>query len=267
MTRGKKEAHLQRALEHPEILKLEEARETLKANYVCTINNLAKILNYPVSGHRYIADVYYALIEKEGLRLCDLQLPEPVSIMTLKQHNWYLRLIQKAENWNDFCLNFLTQFKEQGVRKSAANYNIVLEYVQKANIRTNVFRQDWTKNRFGYSTEVVLREYLQEMKLPYEEQKRLKDAKGRLYIPDFVIANQLIVEVNGDYWHGFGKRLEELDDRIQKRVLQDFQKYDFYRSQNYNFLIIWEHELKNKAIIIKKLKENLDNANNYQRIT
>lgn len=267
MSNAKKEQHLKRALEHPEILRLDEARKILKANYMCSLSILAKVLNYPTTGHRYIADVHYALVEKEGLELCKLDLAEPIVHMNLKQHNWYLKLIATAKNWNDFVERFESEYKEIGVRMSAAKYSFVLDFVQKLNIKTSLFRQDWSKNIFGYSTESLFRSYLEEQKLSFKEQVTLKQDSENYYRADFIVEDKLIVEVNGDYWHGYGKTIESADERVQKRILQDFKKYEFYKEQNYNYLIIWEHELQNKSIIIKRLEEKLNDASNYQRIT
>lgn len=64
-------------------------------------------------------------------------------------------------------------------------------------------------------------------------------------VPDFVNVNgqKKIIELYGDYWH----RNDNPQDRI-----------DLFAQYGYQTLIIWEHELKNKAELKTKLQEFCD---------
>ena len=59
-------------------------------------------------------------------------------------------------------------------------------------------------------------------------------------IPDFVNVNgqKKVIEFNGDYWH----TEEETNERVK-----------LFKSLGYDTLIIWEHELKNKNLVINKI--------------
>lgn len=61
--------------------------------------------------------------------------------------------------------------------------------------------------------------------------------------PDFLSKNpKHIIEVFGDYWH---KDTQKLD----KERIRTYKKY------GYKTLIIWEHELKNKDIVLNKIRK------------
>jgi G:T-mismatch repair DNA endonuclease (very short patch repair protein) len=63
--------------------------------------------------------------------------------------------------------------------------------------------------------------------------------------PDFINKEQkIIIEVFGDYWHSLSN--------YKKR---DKEKLEIYKKMGYKTLVIWEHELKNPAIIINKIKD------------
>ena len=62
--------------------------------------------------------------------------------------------------------------------------------------------------------------------------------------PDFINKDeQLIVEFFGDYWHR-----NNTQDQIKQRV-------DLFKSQGYETLIIWEHELKDRSQLENKLRK------------
>lgn len=271
MAIGKKEAHLKRALEHPEILKLDEARQLLKEGYVTNLSSLRRALRYPSLkevGISYIADAYYVLIQKEHLTFCKKDIPCCIAGLSLFQLRWFKHLLEIATDWDNFTVLFLKDYEKFGVHKSLGFYKTILKFVQETNFNTKALRKDLSKNVKGYSTERIVRNYLEEFNYNFIQHLYLKDLeKDCFWVPDFVIENKLILEINGDYWHGYNKKIEEIKEgRIKNRVLKDLQKYDFYEKNNYCYLIIWEHELLNKSTIIQKIKDKLKDADNYSKI-
>jgi len=80
----------------------------------------------------------------------------------------------------------------------------------------------------------------------YKQYKFVGDGKVILggFNPDFINCNgqKKIIELYGDYWHN-----REIANQRDKRRLTTYKKY------GYKTLIIWEKELKNKTILIKKI--------------
>ena len=93
--------------------------------------------------------------------------------------------------------------------------------------------------------------------------KNILDENGIEYIfnqplgdfrPDFQIKDtNLIIEVQGDYWHCNPKIYSTgPKDLIQmQHVLKDYVKNCFYVSNNYNVLYIWESDINQKPQEIK----------------
>ena len=66
----------------------------------------------------------------------------------------------------------------------------------------------------------------------------------KLYIADFEI-NNIIIEVQGDYWHGNPQRYndEQLNDLQQKLIQRDKDKKRCFEEAGYNVYYIWEWDL------------------------
>lgn len=259
---------MQRALEHPEYLKIDEARNLLKEGYPVKLSQFSRALGYNklATSHRYFADVCYVLFEKEHLNLCKKDIP--FAIANLDQIRWFKNLLAICENWKDFEKRFLEDCERMNVYRSAGCPSAVIKFVQETNFPTKALRKDLEINKTikGFSTERTFRSILQEIGVSFKEQVTLKSKAVLCFRPDFVINNKLIVEINGDYWHGYGKKLEELHTRVRQRVLNDFKKYEFYEQEGFKYLIIWEHELQEKETILKTVKELLKNESIYRNI-
>jgi very-short-patch-repair endonuclease len=95
--------------------------------------------------------------------------------------------------------------------------------------------------------EIKLGEILDELKIYYFSQKIIKDKIFDYYIPK---AN-LIIEVDGDYWHGYGKEYSELNE-IQKRSNRSDKDKDILaKGLGYEMLRFWEHDIFNNPDFIK----------------
>jgi very-short-patch-repair endonuclease len=69
--------------------------------------------------------------------------------------------------------------------------------------------------------------------------------KGKLY--DFYIPSEnMLVEIDGIYWHGRGLVYEELNETQKLNRLNDNKKTCIARENGYNLLRIWEDEIKDK---------------------
>lgn len=102
----------------------------------------------------------------------------------------------------------------------------------------------------------------------FEEQKQLlrdeyyrkngtEKLQQKVWIPDFYIPGLGIIEVNGDYWHGYGIPFEKMNELQQKRFLADQNKYQWYVNNNYRYIVLWEHEILKRDF--SKLEEFLKN--------
>lgn len=95
--------------------------------------------------------------------------------------------------------------------------------------------------------EVRLGEILDEMEINYFSQKIVKDKIFDYYIPKL----NLLIEVDGDYFHGFGKEYNELNE-IQKRSNRNDKEKDILaKGLGYDILRFWEHDINDNPDFIK----------------
>lgn len=111
------------------------------------------------------------------------------------------------------------------------------------------------------------REFLDKLGVEYVYQFEAKDI-GRFF--DFYLPNSnLIIELDGDYWHGNPEiyKEEELKPH-QKRA----QRIDEYKTRwallhSIPILRIWEHDVrKNPTMVMEKLKETLNIQDKKRKI-
>lgn len=271
MVQGKKDSHLARAMLNPEFVScLNEARQLLKEGYVHNLSQLFRAVNIASllpKEHKYGADLYYVLLEKEKLSFYEKEIPCSIAGFNLEQLNWFKWLLTTASDWRGFIEKFLKDHEALQISRRTCSYGVILQFVQATNFPTKVLRKDLSKNKHGFSTERAFRKLLDSQKLNYKDQVKLVDANNTCYyFADFVINGKLIVEINGDYWHGWGKEIQELRGAVKRRCLADLKKYEFYENSNYAYLVIWEHELQNPSSIIEKVQESLKSAEYNKRI-
>jgi len=99
--------------------------------------------------------------------------------------------------------------------------------------------------------ELKMKEILNELNIPFEHQFRLGN---RLF--DFHILNtNILIEVDGDYWHGNPKIYSKLSKRQEENKQRDIIKEQLVEENKYILLRFWQSDiLKNKEKIIEDLK-------------
>ena len=108
-------------------------------------------------------------------------------------------------------------------------------------------REAYTKTQ----PEIIVENWLNENNIPNEYSPIMGDG-NRNYQYDFIIkGKRILVEVNGDYWHGNPNKFN-LDGSDGKRKLNDIQiakietdelKLEFAKSHNFEVIYIWEEEI------------------------
>ena len=75
--------------------------------------------------------------------------------------------------------------------------------------------------------------------------------------PDFINCNgkKSIIELFGDYWHQTSEAIEN-----------DKKRIDTYKKYGYNTLVIWESELKDTNLVLRKLNKFCYNSGEMERI-
>lgn len=73
---------------------------------------------------------------------------------------------------------------------------------------------------------------------------------------DFLINDEILIEVHGDYWHGnpkfYGDELKPLNDIQLNKQQKDKEKYQWCIDNKYKIYYIWENEINNQDFHILK---------------
>lgn len=126
--------------------------------------------------------------------------------------------------------------------------------------RKNELRESWVKILVKYRKittlpEKIFEELLIKNKIVYVKEKRIG-----YYVCDFIINDNIVFEIQGDYWHANPKKykIDNLDRIQRKNVNRDKNKYIYLTNRSFKVLYLWEDELKNNITYCEKLlKENI----------
>jgi G:T-mismatch repair DNA endonuclease (very short patch repair protein) len=66
---------------------------------------------------------------------------------------------------------------------------------------------------------------------------------GTKFINDFEVGN-IVIEVQGDYWHGNPKFYQEFNEVQQKMINRDKRKKKVLEKMGYKVLYLWEYDIK-----------------------
>jgi len=123
-------------------------------------------------------------------------------------------------------------------------------------IKKSIERNKRSHKEYGTSKleEKFAKEFLDKLGVEYQYQYLASDIK-RYY--DFYLPKQrLLIEVDGDFYHGYGKVYEEMNPMQKKNHRVDEIKDRWAALHSIPLLRIWEHDIKNNPS--KVMRELLD---------
>ena len=125
-------------------------------------------------------------------------------------------------------------------------------------IKKNIERSKKPHPKYGTSKleKKFAKEFLDKLGVEYEEQFEAKDIK-RFF--DFKIKGRVLIEIDGDYYHSYGKVYEEMNPMQKKNARVDALKNKWAHSNGYKLIRIWEHDInENPKKVMKLLRDELD---------
>ena len=125
-------------------------------------------------------------------------------------------------------------------------------------IKRNIERSKKPHPKYGTSKleKKFAREFLDKLRVRYEEQFEAKDIK-RFY--DFYLSEyRVLIEIDGDYFHGYGKVHEEKSPMQKRNERVDRIKDEWAVSHGYPLIRIWEHDInENPQKVLDMLRQRL----------
>jgi very-short-patch-repair endonuclease len=118
-------------------------------------------------------------------------------------------------------------------------------------IKMNLIQQTGKENKlekFGYGL-------LEENNIKFEKQKLMFD---KFCVDAYLSEFNIVVQFDGDYWHGNKEKFEKLDKRQLKRIRLDNSQDLYMNKRGIKVIRVWESELRNnEKILIEKIKTHL----------
>lgn len=76
---------------------------------------------------------------------------------------------------------------------------------------------------------------------------------GKFVVDAIIPSHSLIIQWDGDYWHGYGISDWRLhpEKRVQKRMYGDISQDSYFKTCGYTVLRFWEHEVENDRESVK----------------
>ena len=111
-------------------------------------------------------------------------------------------------------------------------------------IKKNIARSKKPHPKYGTSKleKKFAKEFLEKLGIKYEEQFEAKDIKRYF---DFKLDGRILIEVDGSYWHSYGKVYEEMNPIQKRNARVDEIKNKWAHSNGYKLIRIWEHDINN----------------------
>jgi G:T-mismatch repair DNA endonuclease (very short patch repair protein) len=91
---------------------------------------------------------------------------------------------------------------------------------------------------------------LKEEGIPFQKEKTV----GRCHADVFIEPN-ILIELNGDYWHGCPKHFPKPNKMQKTAMAKDARRYYFFNKLGFKLEVIWEHELEEPEKVRARLRK------------
>ena len=282
--KAKRDKHAQEIEPYIDIEKLKRIIDLKYCNSVNLLYNLVKTTDIPVK-HKGVK-VFRSFLRYKNLYDDVVSLPkfcETFQKLQPEEFEILLEVLKTCESFQDYRKRLLVLDTLNKIHITIKFFKI--EYIQQIvnfyNLETNVFKKEIKvrkkrvkkdSNSLKTLPERIIEDILIEFNLSYVSQYRIfhkrYENRASFYIPDFVVDKRLIIEVNGDYWHGWEGCKSISDERREIFREKDRVKYSFYEEKEFPYIVIWEHEIKEDINKVKEriFKEVLNVRNNREII-
>lgn len=143
---------------------------------------------------------------------------------------------------NEFCSNIVLKTKQEIRKYKERDANIFCS-VKCSNINRSQKASTLFKHS-GTKPELKFKSILDDNMIEYKHQYSVQWKKGWKKWYDFYLPSlNLLVEIDGTYWHGKGLKDSELNAQQLQSRLNDIQKIKLATTSGYNIIHIWEDDL------------------------
>lgn len=277
MVKGKRDAYIKRHADLYSTIDKDIVEKTLKEQYIRTYEQLAYAINFDMS-KRINAKLIKYFCEENNLSnlFVSYDLPPCFTHMNADAISWYKGIIKASQSWVDFKIKFSENpFNFPLIAGSHDLLILFCKYVnfefEKFKLSSSISKDTVPEMLFELLLKKYDVEYVKQVVLKRDElyfQKNNSVPRHKFYKPDFIINKSIIVEVNGDYWHGNERVYKVLDEKQIEGKQNDLKKYKWYLDKGYKYYIIWEYDLRRKSSYkeIENFVRRIKDEHNYKKI-
>ena len=165
-----------------------------------------------------------------------------------KNQSLLMKEVAKSEKMKEFYSN--SKFRVTEWMKKSNFERWVILYGEEEALKR---QQSWSEKNILPSSskdtkpELIFQDILEKLNIHFEKQKSVGKYKCDFYIPEY----NLIVEIDGDYWHANPTKFVETSligpKNISAKAIweSDNQKSNFILNKGFNLIRYWENEIKN----------------------
>ena len=144
------------------------------------------------------------------------------------------------ECYNDFCNNIMMKLNHEIKGKDKMFCSVRCANIYRSQLASKSRKYKNTK------PEIKFKSVLSENNIKYIHQYPVQWKRGWKKWYDFYLEDyNLLIEVDGVYWHGKGKKQNELTDAQKHNKLNDDTKNILAKEHGYNLIRVWEDEINN----------------------
>lgn len=181
-----------------------------------------------------------------------------------------LKKIYKVNQWTNEQILFLkNNFNKLALEDISKELNKSISAIcnQARRLKLLISKRHTQLGHTQTYPEKLVANILSNLNISYTTETRL--IQGRLYRCDFVISN-IVIEVNGDYWHGNPQVYTEYNKMQLQNIQRDKEKKQYLEQLGYKVIYIWEYDLMNNINNCIELIKSVikgDNINGTQNNT
>jgi very-short-patch-repair endonuclease len=93
--------------------------------------------------------------------------------------------------------------------------------------------------------------WLREDRIKYSPQHPI--GKDPVCHADLLLNTRTVIELNGCHWHGCRICNRKLQPWQEERQKKDGSRYDFFKKQGFDVVVIWEHEVNDEPLRVRAM--------------
>ena len=145
-----------------------------------------------------------------------------------------------------------TMIKKYGKHNLSGNYgerDCDKTFEKKYGMTSVQYRSKFNKTKRNTNIEIIVQKLLDKNNIEYQKHYIVEGYEYDIYLPN----ENILIECDGDYWHGFNLKDKELNETQINVRNNDKIKNNIAKDKNIKLIRFWGSEIKNKKFELRLL--------------